>query len=191
MIVRFFTTCFLLALVTALGCQTETTTTTSDDDHSHGDDHVHASSLEEGVGQLQALKDEIEKAFTTGEPTDADAALHSLGHLIDDDIVGLVNKSDRSEEDKKAVKDAADVLMVKYGELHEAVHGKASGEVDSTVYESVSKDIDAAMESLHRLAGHEDHDEGSDHKEESDAQPADDAAAGEATETEEGSTATE
>ncbi len=161
---HFSLACVSVLTLALLGCNTDSNTPAPahDHGHEHGDGHQHASTLEEGVEQLETLKGQIEKAFTSGSPADADEALHSVGHLIDDDIVGIAEKSDLSADDKKAVKDAADVLMTKYGELHEAVHGKAADEVDTSVYDTVAKDIDEALHALQHLAGHEHHD-GHDH----------------------------
>ena len=157
---RFSLACVSVLTLALLGCNTDSNTPAPahDHGHEHGDGHQHASTLEEGVEQLETLKGQIEKAFTSGSPADADEALHSVGHLIDDDIVGIAEKSDLSADDKKAVKDAADVLMTKYGELHEAVHGKGADEVDTSVYDTVAKDIDEALHALQQLAGHEHHD---------------------------------
>ena len=157
---RFSLACVSLLTLALLGCNTDSNppAPAHDHGHEHGDGHQHASTLEEGVEQLETLQGQIEKAFTSGSPADADEALHSVGHLIDDDIVGIAEKSDLSADDKKAVKDAADVLMTKYGELHEAVHGKGADEVDTSVYDTVAKDIDEALHALQQLAGHEHHD---------------------------------
>lgn len=116
-------------------------------DHDHAD-HDHPRTLPEGVAHLATLAASVKQHLAAESRDDADAAVHGLGHLLED-LQGLVRTSDLAGEAKAAATKALDDLFECFDALDAALHAEP-GSVDSpaSVHAAAAKRIEAAIGAL-------------------------------------------
>lgn len=140
----------LFGIVYLAGCNGQPAAKNAEhDDHAHdhksGVGHAHPESFAGAVTEVVELRDAIRDAFAKKQTEDADKKLHTIGHLLDDDLPPLAKKAGLAAADLEAVNKAIKDLFDLYGKVDENLHG---GKGSS--YDDVSKQIDAAVELLQK-----------------------------------------
>ena len=118
--------------------------------HDHGDDHrgehQHPETYEEALAEIKELHESVREVFTSGgDPHDADADVHEVGHLLED-LPDLAEMLDLSVEAMSEVKQAADRAFEAYADLDTLIHDGPDA-VDVT-FEEVNEIVDAALADL-------------------------------------------
>jgi len=143
----------ILAVLVIAGCSesaSDTAATSSDEGHDHGheghSEHDHPKSLADGLKELAELRDTVKNAFSADDVDTAHGPLHDVGHLLED-ITGLFEGQELSQEQKDLAKESIDSLFDLFGGVDRALHGQ-----DGTTYADVSDQIDAAITALQGIA---------------------------------------
>jgi hypothetical protein len=116
-------------------------------EHADEGDHVHAETYADAVAQVEALRNEIRDAFAKGEGASADAAVHKIGHALED-MAMLAKKAALSEADQLEVGTSVEKLLDAFEKVDEKLHGGVGVE-----YDKVATDVDAAFASLKKFVG--------------------------------------
>ena len=116
------------------------------DGHADGDEHDHPETLDDGLHEVMEMVAKITGAFENEKPDDAHGPLHDIGHLLED-VEGLVDKSDLSDDSKTAAKGAISSLFESFGAIDDKIHNAEGGKDYADVSEAITK----AMETLDGL----------------------------------------
>lgn len=113
----------------------------------HGDhsEHAHPETLEDGLKELSELRDTVRDAFAADDVDTAHGPLHDVGHLLED-ITGLVERQELTDEQRETAKKSIDSLFDLFGAVDRTLHGQ-----DGSTYSEVSEKIDAAITALEGL----------------------------------------
>ncbi len=119
---------------------------TDQHDHDAHAEHDHPETLEEGLRELSELRDTVRDGFAADDVDTAHGPLHDVGHLLED-ISGLIEREELSQEQRELAKQNIDSLFDLFGDVDSALHGQ-----DGTTYSEVSDQIDAAIAALQEVA---------------------------------------
>jgi hypothetical protein len=115
-------------------------------EHEHAEHgHHHAETYAEAVEELEGLRDTLRDSLKAGDREKGDAAVHEIGHVLDN-LEGLAKRAELSAEKQVDVKKDVEALFVHFDKIDEAFHASDDQEVP---YDEHAEDIDAAIERLH------------------------------------------
>lgn len=118
-----------------------------DHGHDHGD-HEHPRTLSAGARRLAVLAASVKDHLAAEARDDADAAVHDMGHLLED-LQELVRTSDLAVDAKAAATKALDDLFECFDALDASLHAEpGKGESPAEVHASVARRIGAAIGAL-------------------------------------------
>lgn len=106
----------------------------------------HPQTFEEAVKAVVSIDDTIKKAFAAKDDDAAHGPLHKVGHLLED-LNGLAEKADMSDEQRKSVKAAVEKLFEAFGAVDEKMHGE-----EGKTYDDVASLIEENLKVLTDLA---------------------------------------
>jgi hypothetical protein len=120
-------------------------------DHDHGAEpehaHAHPETYAEAVKQIEDLNTVIKEGFAANDLKKADGPVHEVGHILEEDVAKLLEKTQLADDAKAEVKKAAEELFDAFMKLDEKIHdGKGS------TYDEVSEKIDAGLATLRKHA---------------------------------------
>jgi hypothetical protein len=98
------------------------------------------------VARLQTLSDDILEACLHGDPKDADAPLHEVGHVIRA-APKLAQASDASADDLAAIQSASDQLFAAFDKIHGTMHVTQS-ERENVDFEAIGAEVKTALATL-------------------------------------------
>ena len=135
-------------------------------DHGHEHGHDHPETLAAAFAEVTELRDTVRDAFKEGDKDTAHGPLHDVGHLLED-LEGLVQEAELSDEAKATIKTNIDTLFESFGAVDDKMHDSEEG----SDYSEVSEKIDTAIAAIAKAAGplaeggdhdhdHDDHEEG-------------------------------
>ena len=146
---------FVVSAICALGligCGGDSTPTSTDvtesdahepDQKPHDDDEDVPHSFDEVVAEVDQLRNSIRDAMEGEDQAKAHDPLHEIGDVLET-LGGLIDKSELSEADKTAAKDASETLFDLFGKVDERFHDKEKG----SSYAEVATKIDEAIAKL-------------------------------------------
>jgi hypothetical protein len=151
--------CFATTMF-VLGCGTATpppqaapsSAAAHDHDHEHGAEHDHGAKSHAAGGwattvqELIKLQTEIKGAFAADKEAEADAAVHEVGHLLEE-LEALVGKTVADPAAKIEVTQAIQTLFDAFGKIDAKLHGGAGAS-----YAEVGEQIETAMATLAKQA---------------------------------------
>lgn len=115
-------------------------------DHEHeGHSHEHPQTFAAAVKMIEDLDAEVKEHFAANEAKKADDHVHELGHILDEDIKPLIDKSELADDAKAEVKQAVDELFDSFMKLDDTIH---SGKGPS--YDELSEKITAGLATLRK-----------------------------------------
>jgi hypothetical protein len=123
------------------------------DGHGHDDqDHDHPTTLAGGIAALAKAAAAVKAHLAEDAADEADDAVHTLGHLLED-LQGFVRKESLPAEAKAAATKAIDELFECFDKLDTALHAEpGKGDPPREVHASVADRIEAAIGSLRTAA---------------------------------------
>jgi hypothetical protein len=118
-----------------------------DHDHDHGHDHEHShadapKTYADAVAKLEEARDEIREHFEKKEMKELDEHVHEFGEALEH-VTELAKKEGHEAAD--AIKETEKQLFELVDKVDAKLHGKAGAE-----YDEVSKEIDAALDTLRK-----------------------------------------
>ena len=113
--------------------------------HEHEGSHGHPTTYAAAVKMIEDLNAEVKEHAAANELKKADEHVHELGHILDEDIKPLVDKTDLADDAKAEVKKAIDELFDSFMKLDETIH---SGKGPS--YDELSEKISAGLATLRK-----------------------------------------
>lgn len=153
MLTRLFPLASLVCLM-ATGCSSSSPPATppaahADHGHDHADhDHERPASFAAGVSALEAAVTAVKDHLAAGATDAADAAVHALGHLIED-VQGMLSKEKLGGEAKVTASKALDELFECFDALDTALHApEGTSQPPAEVHASLAGRIDAAITAL-------------------------------------------
>jgi hypothetical protein len=114
--------------------------------HDHGHGHQHPETLAEAVQQVGQCYTAIKAAFEKGSPEDAHDQMHDIGHLLDEELPDLLEKSTLPAEVKEKAKSSLSALFDGFGKLDSMMHN--GPKVD---FADIDKSLSTAVAELNGL----------------------------------------
>jgi Spy/CpxP family protein refolding chaperone len=165
----FVASALSLTAITFVGCaeQSEPAPVMASHEHGH-DEHEHAETLPEVLGELTELRDTVRDAFAKDDGEAAHGPLHDVGHVLEE-VSELAGEAHLSDEAIATIESNVEILLDAFGAVDKGMHSEDEG----SAYSEVSDKIDTAIAAIAAAAapalqdddGHEhgDHDEHGEH----------------------------
>ncbi len=112
------------------------------DHDSAGSETEHPESFADAVSEIESQRNVIRDAFLAGDPHEADAQLHEIGHILKE-LPGLASDSDMPKPDWNEVLAASNTLFDRFSKIDEKLHGG-----EGLTYSDAEAEIDQAIETL-------------------------------------------